>query len=122
MPGVLSLCCSLATLVFIGVCGSQRRGQDITIHPFMLNKEAINFVGLCAGALTTFSFLPQLVATFRSKSAKGLSYGYLLTFAGGVVLWISYGVLLKAPPVILTNGVTLGLLVVIVGLKVRYER
>jgi MtN3 and saliva related transmembrane protein len=88
----------------------------------MFSKEEINFVGLCAGALTTISFLPQMLATYRNKSAKGLSYGYLLMFSFGVILWLAYGILLKAPPVIITNGVTLGLLVVIVGLKVWYER
>ena len=89
---------------------------------FMPSNEQINFIGLCAGALTTMSFLPQLVATYRIKSARGLSYGYLLTFSMGVALWLVYGIFLKAPPVIITNGVTFALLVVIVGLKVRYER
>jgi MtN3 and saliva related transmembrane protein len=88
----------------------------------MLSTETINFIGLCAGALTTGSFLPQLVETYRNKSAKGLSYAYLLTFSFGVILWLIYGVLLKAPPVIITNGVTLALVVGIVGLKARYGR
>jgi MtN3 and saliva related transmembrane protein len=87
-----------------------------------LSKDTINFIGLCAGALTTISFLPQLMATYRAKSARGMSYGYLLTFSLGVIMWFAYGIFLKAPPVILTNGVTLGLLVVIVTLKFRYER
>jgi MtN3 and saliva related transmembrane protein len=86
------------------------------------SHDTINFIGLCAGALTTISFLPQLMFTYRNKSAKGMSYGYLLTFSLGVILWFVYGILLKAPPVILTNGVTLGLLVVIVVLKFRYEQ
>jgi MtN3 and saliva related transmembrane protein len=87
----------------------------------MLSKEAVNFIGLCAGALTTISFLPQLMVTYRSKSAKGMSYAYLLTFSLGVILWLIYGIFLHAPPVILTNAVTLGLLVVITFLKARYK-
>jgi MtN3 and saliva related transmembrane protein len=87
-----------------------------------LSHDTINFIGLCAGALTTISFLPQLMVTYRNKSAKGMSYAYLLTFTLGVVLWLLYGIFLKAPPVILTNGVTLGFLLLIMLLKVRYER
>jgi MtN3 and saliva related transmembrane protein len=87
----------------------------------MLSKDTVNFIGLCAGAMTTISFLPQLLATYRSKSAKGMSYGYLLTFSFGVILWLIYGIFLKAPPVILTNAVTLGLLILITMLKVRYK-
>jgi hypothetical protein len=33
-----------------------------------------------------------------------------------------YGIFLKAPPVIITNGVTLALVVGIVGLKAKYGR
>ena len=86
-----------------------------------LSKETVNFIGLCAGAMTTISFLPQLMVTYRNKSAKGMSYGYLLTFTLGVILWLLYGIFLHAPPVILTNAVTLGLLIVITFLKVRYK-
>jgi MtN3 and saliva related transmembrane protein len=87
----------------------------------MLSKETVNFIGLCAGALTTISFLPQLMVTYRNKSAHGMSYGYLLTFSLGVLLWLIYGIFLHAPPVILTNTVTLGLLILITLLKVRYK-
>jgi MtN3 and saliva related transmembrane protein len=81
-----------------------------------LSKENINFIGLCAGTLTTLSFVPQLVATFRSRSAKDISYGYLLTFTVGVMLWLTYGLLLKAPPVVLANAITLALLAIILAL------
>jgi MtN3 and saliva related transmembrane protein len=87
----------------------------------MLSKETVNFIGLCAGALTTISFLPQLMVTYRNKSAHGMSYGYLLTFSFGVILWLIYGIFLKAPPVILTNAVTLGLLFLITMLKIKYK-
>jgi len=87
-----------------------------------LSNETINFIGLCAGTLTTLSFVPQLVATYRSKTAKDLSYGYLLAFTSGIILWLAYGLLLSAPPVIMANAVTLGLLAIILVLKVRYQR
>jgi uncharacterized protein with PQ loop repeat len=45
----------------------------------------------------------------------------LLTFAGGVVLWLAYGVMLWAAPIIVANAVTLALLVLIGILKARYR-
>jgi MtN3 and saliva related transmembrane protein len=45
----------------------------------------------------------------------------LLTFSGGVVLWLAYGLLLRAAPIIVSNAVTLALLVTIMVLKIRYS-
>jgi MtN3 and saliva related transmembrane protein len=77
-------------------------------------------LGFIAGALTTISFVPQVVHAFRSKRCDDLSWGMLLTFSGGVVLWLVYGIRLWAMPVIVANAVTLALLVTIMVLKMRY--
>jgi MtN3 and saliva related transmembrane protein len=77
-------------------------------------------LGFIAGALTTISFVPQVVHAFRSKRCDDLSWGMLLTFSGGVVLWLVYGIRLWAMPVIVANAVTLALLVAIMVLKMRY--
>ena len=45
----------------------------------------------------------------------------LITFSAGVVLWLAYGVLLLATPIIVANAVTLALLITIACLKVRYR-
>ncbi|MGZ5233028.1 MAG: SemiSWEET family sugar transporter [Burkholderiales bacterium] len=76
-------------------------------------------VGYVAGAITTLSFLPQLILTVRSRQAEGVSLRMYLLFSFGVALWITYGVFRKSPAVVLTNAVTLLLTVAIVGLVVR---
>jgi MtN3 and saliva related transmembrane protein len=48
-----------------------------------------------------------------------LSLAMLLTFSSGVALWVYYGMLVKEPPMILTNGVTLFLALMLVGMKLR---
>jgi MtN3 and saliva related transmembrane protein len=78
-------------------------------------------IGFIAGGLTTFSFVPQVLKTYRHKSAKELSYGMLLAFALGVALWLVYGLMLGSLPIILTNAVTLALVLIIIVLKVRYH-
>lgn len=78
-------------------------------------------LGLVAGALTTVSFLPQVVKIWRAKSAKDISYAMFLTFSGGVFLWLLYGIAIGATPVIVANAVTFVLALAVVLLKMRYK-
>ena len=77
-------------------------------------------MGLLAGSLTTFSFLPQLFRVYHRKSAADLSYGYLAVFALGIFLWLVYGLLLRDVPIILANIVTLSLVVSLMVMKFAY--
>lgn len=77
-------------------------------------------IGLLAGTLTTISFLPQAIKTWRSKSAKDLSLSMFLTFCLGVFLWFIYGIFISDLPVILTNFLTLILAGSILFFKVKY--
>lgn len=81
----------------------------------------INLVGLAAGILTTLAFLPQVFKTWKSRSAKEISLSWLVTFMSGVSLWLFYGVLIASGPVILANGMTLGLTAVILLLKIYFR-
>jgi MtN3 and saliva related transmembrane protein len=76
-----------------------------------------NFLGYAAGLMTTLAFVPQVVRTIRTRSAKDLSWGMLLIFILGVILWLAYGVVLDSWPIILCNSLTLGLNLVIVAVK-----
>ena len=49
---------------------------------------AATYVGSFAGALTTLSFLPQVVRVYKLRSAHDLSYGYLGMFATGVAAFL----------------------------------
>lgn len=79
-----------------------------------------SLLGFIAGTLTTISFVPQALRAWRSKSCNDLSWGMLLTFSAGVVLWLIYGFRLWAMPIIVANAVTLALLLTIMALKIRY--
>lgn len=77
----------------------------------------VDWIGFCAGALTTAAFVPQVLKTWRSRSAEDLSMGMLIAFATGVLLWIVYGLQRRAAPIVIANVVTLGLTLVLVWLK-----
>ncbi|QIZ70206.1 SemiSWEET transporter [Oxynema aestuarii] len=81
----------------------------------------VTFLGLLAGTLTTISFLPQVIKTWKSKSAKDVSLEMFLIFCSGVFLWIVYGILVGDTPVIVANFVTFILASTILWLKLKYR-
>ncbi len=79
-----------------------------------------DWVGYAAGFLTTFSFLPQAVKTWQTRSAQDFSWPYLAMFGTGVSTWDLYGFLKGDLPIILANTVTIILFMVIVVTKALY--
>ncbi len=77
-------------------------------------------VGYCAASLTTASFLPQAWLTFRTRDVRGISLGMYSVFTVGVALWLLYGWLVGAWPIVAANAITLALASVILGMKLRY--
>ena len=80
-----------------------------------------DILGMIAGTLTTIAFVPQVVKTWRSKSTEDISYGMFILFSLGLVLWLAYGIVIDALPIIISNTITLALALVILGLKFRYK-
>jgi MtN3 and saliva related transmembrane protein len=78
-------------------------------------------IGFVAGTLTTLSFLPQVHKAWRTQRCDDLSMGMLLSFASGVILWLVYGLFLRAEPIIAANAVTLVLVLTLIFLKARYR-
>ncbi len=81
----------------------------------------IDLIGTLAACLTTCSFLPQAIKTFRTKDVSGISLAMYGAFTCGVALWLIYGVLLGAWPIIIANAVTLSLALSIFLMKLRYR-
>lgn len=87
----------------------------------MPKMDFVTLLGLAAATLTTSAFLPQLIKTWKSKSAKDVSLQMLIIFCSGVFLWLVYGIYLKSLPIILANLLTLIFNLIIVTLKIKYE-
>lgn len=84
--------------------------------------HGINILGFVAGTLTTVSFLPQVHKAWTTRRCDDLSLGMLLAFGAGVLLWLVYGVWLKAAPVVVANLITLALILVLIFLKARFRK
>lgn len=82
--------------------------------------QMINLLGYVAGSLTTVSFVPQALKTWRSRHCDDLSWGMLVLFAAGVGTWLIYGVIQGDLPIIAANAVTLALVILIAVMKVAF--
>lgn len=81
---------------------------------------SIEALGLVAATLSAIMFLPQVVKTWRSRSAAGLSNGTLLTSTTCVLLWLIYGACVQDVPLILGNAVNLACTLTLVAFKLRF--
>jgi MtN3 and saliva related transmembrane protein len=80
-----------------------------------------DWVGFAAATLTTASFVPQALHTFQTKDVRGISLTMYSAFTAGVALWLVYGLLLGAWPVVIANAVTLSLAAAILLMKLKYH-
>ena len=83
--------------------------------------NAIDIIGTLATILTTASFVPQALHTFQTKDVRGISLGMYSAFTAGVSLWLVYGILLSAWPIIIANAITVSLALAILVMKLRYH-
>lgn len=83
--------------------------------------DTIVIVGYIAGILTTISFIPQVARAWRLKETRDLSLAMLILFAFGVLLWAFYGFWVNSLPIIAANTITFILILVLLGLKIRYR-
>ena len=83
--------------------------------------SAPELIGYLAAILTTCSFVPQAWLTFRTRNVSGISLGMYSVFASGVALWLTYGLLLSAWPIVVANSITLALAIAILAMKLRYR-
>lgn len=81
-----------------------------------------DWVGYAAASLTTISFVPQVWLVIRSRDVAGISLAMYSAFTLGIGLWLAYGLLIEAWPVVAANAVTLVLVSTILALKIVLSR
>lgn len=83
--------------------------------------DRVSVIGFIAGALTTASFIPQVIKIIITKSTKDISIEMFAAFSLGVFLWLIYGIFIKSHPVIIFNFITFILTCVILIFKLKYK-
>ena len=83
---------------------------------------AIDILGMTAGSITAITFLPQVIKTWKTKSAGDISM-LMFTFATiSVIMWLVYGIILKSLPIIYTNSLVLINSLIMLYFKFRFKK
>ena len=80
----------------------------------------VDTLGYLAACLTTSAFIPQAVQVWRTQRTQDLSLGMYLVFTLGVLLWLVYGLVIGAWPVVAANAITLLLALFILAMKLKH--
>ena len=80
-----------------------------------------DIIGTAAAILTTASFVPQVWLTYKTRDVSGVSLGMYSAFTVGIALWLVYGLLMGAWPIVVANAVTLTMAVAILVMKLSFS-
>jgi MtN3 and saliva related transmembrane protein len=84
-------------------------------------ENTYSLIGYLAALLTTFSVIPQIIRVYRLKESRDISLWTVCSLSAGIFLWVIHGIVIGDLPVILANGVSFGLSVLMIYLVVKYR-
>lgn len=79
-------------------------------------------VGIIAGLMTSFSFVPQIIKGLKTKSLEDLSYPMLIFLGSGLMLWLSYGIHLMNFAIILANTLSVIFIMTLIIMKFYFSK
>lgn len=82
---------------------------------------AADILGYAAGALTAFTFLPQVLKTWKEKSAKDVALNMFIIAFINEIMWLVYGIMISNWIIIVTNAVMLIMSGIMIILKLKYK-
>jgi MtN3 and saliva related transmembrane protein len=83
--------------------------------------DGVTILGYAACAVTALTFLPQVLKTWKEKSAKNVSLMMFIIAFINEVMWIAYGVLRHDNVIIVTNVIMITMCSIMISLKLRYK-
>jgi MtN3 and saliva related transmembrane protein len=88
----------------------------------MTTTDYLAVAATIAGLLMGISPTLQIRRMFQTRSSRDVSIGYLSMLCVGFVAWISYGTALGNPPMMLTNSVSLTIMLVTITVALYLRR
>lgn len=67
--------------------------------------NAVELLGYAAGTISTLTFLPQVIKTWKTKKAGDVSLLMFVFATISVIMWLVYGILINNGSIIYTNGI-----------------
>ncbi|HVW72230.1 MAG TPA: SemiSWEET transporter [Rhizomicrobium sp.] len=85
-------------------------------------SRLIQALGYLAALCSTLSFAPQAWKIIRSARTHDISLGMYLLTVTGFALWLAYGIAQHQWPLMISNGICLGLAGFILAMKLLPAR
>ncbi|MCX6901281.1 MAG: SemiSWEET family transporter [Verrucomicrobia bacterium] len=80
-----------------------------------------DMVGYAATVVGTSMMLPQLIKSWRTKQMHDVAAGMTILFLFNCVLWLVYGVMISATPMVVANAIGLVVAITLVGMKLYFH-
>jgi len=87
-----------------------------------MNTILIDIIAYIAGILTLYNMFPQIIKTYKTKSAQDVSFLMVLSYSLSMVLWVIYAYLINSLPIIITNGIAFFMSVLQLWLMFKYKK
>ena len=82
----------------------------------------LTILGIAAGILILTGWVEQIYKGFKTKSLKDVSKFLMIFISAGATLWLAYGFVVNDIFIIGTNVAAIALMMVVLGMKIRYDR
>lgn len=81
----------------------------------------LNIIGYAASICMVLGYLPQAIATIRTRNTDGIAMPTFCMLGLGSILFVVQGVVLENWPLVLTNVITTICSVIIFGIKIHND-
>tara|TARA_B100001250_G_C19645032_1_gene719982 strand:- start:561 stop:809 length:249 start_codon:yes stop_codon:yes gene_type:complete len=81
-----------------------------------MNVEVLGFI---AAILTTSAYMPQAYKIWKTRSTDSISLSMYIVMFFGILFWLIYSFLIKRPPLILANTLSLIMISMILYFKLK---
>jgi MtN3 and saliva related transmembrane protein len=80
----------------------------------------LSYIGTAAAICTTAAYIPQIMR-IRKQGGGDLSYSMMFVYLTGTLLWLVYGLILRAAAIIWANALTALLVILALAMKMNYS-
>jgi len=80
-----------------------------------------DMVGYAATVVGTSMMLPQLARSWQTKHMRDVAFGTIVLFLFNCALWLAYGLMIVATPMVVANAIGFVIGLVLLALKLRFR-
>jgi MtN3 and saliva related transmembrane protein len=81
-----------------------------------------DILGYVAGGITAVTFLPQVIKTYKKRSAEDVSLLMFVIAVSCEILWIIYAININNWVIILTNATLMVMALMMIYFKLRFNK